>query len=376
MRRTFALALGVASVLSAAAAPTLVEIGSPVVTERAMSRSYFAAARTAYALPGASEYTNTVITGSASANSNDVPTGVTFAWSGAAEGTCILEVSDLADFRGEDTRRERVAGSSATLYNFRADTDYFWRVTDAAGDRSATGTFRTAAGIRQIRAGQMRNVRDIGGWTGIRQGLVFRGSAWTFDAGKGETGASEESVKAFRDTLGIRSEIDLRGNARTLPEGNVDVEQYGAKRLFLPVDASISSMFDGERKSYAGPLRALVDPANLPAYIHCAGGADRTGAVIFLVEAICGVSDADKSIDYETTTHAAIYGLRSRTNRTGASTFQYAAAIDRFMADYDGATLNEKVVNYARTTLGLTDDEIKAIRINLTPSKSAKLVVR
>ena len=36
-------------------------------------------------------------------------------------------------------------------------------------------------------------------------------------------------------------------------------------------------------------------------YFHCAGGADRTGTLAFLIEALLGVSESDLSKDYELT---------------------------------------------------------------------------
>ena len=40
-------------------------------------------------------------------------------------------------------------------------------------------------------------------------------------------------------------------------------------------------------------IQAFADPGNFPMYVHCAGGADRTGTVCFIVEALCGVCEAD-----------------------------------------------------------------------------------
>lgn len=358
--------LGVVFVsLSVAAGPVLEPIVSPVVQETQQSREFFAAARVSYGLPEYADYRTSLVTNIdlSHAQSNDVPSGVSFVWSGSTKAPFVLEISDRNDFRGTDTRKERVDGMRTTLFNFRADTKYWWRVTDACGSCSKTETFTTAYGIRQIRAGQLRNVRDIGGWTGLRQGLVYRGSAWRFETSKGEVGPSDETIKVYRDTLHIRTDLDLRANALPLKNGDVDVTRYGAQRIVCGVSSVTGDLF-GISRNYARPLRVLTDPKNFPVYIHCAGGADRTGAVVFLIEALCGVSDVDKAIDFEETSHAVIFNMRYRSNRTNEKTFQYALAVDEFMK-YEGATLNEKVAQYARTTLGLTDDEINAIRDNL-----------
>ena len=52
-------------------------------------------------------------------------------------------------------------------------------------------------------------------------------------------------------------------------------------------------------------IKAIFDPlfdyviANKPTYFHCSAGADRTGVVALLCEAILGVSQSDCDKDYE-----------------------------------------------------------------------------
>ena len=341
-----------------AAVPVLKDIPSPVVTETEQSRTYFSVAKAAYGQVEYAACSGTVVSKELPANSNDVPSGVVFAWTG--RGPFVLEVSNACDFSGEDTRVERTDEQQLTLFNFFADTTYYWRVSDVMGSWSRVGIFKTAPGIRQIRGGQLRNVRDIGGWTGLRQGMVYRGSAWRYDAKNGEVGPSAETMRVYRDILHIRTDIDLREDALPLKTNDVDVTLFGARRVVCGVSATTNDLF-GAQRNFVKPLRLLADSKNYPVYIHCSGGADRTGAVIFLIEAICGVSDIDKEIDFESTTHASIFDIRKRCNRTDEKTFQYGTVYDTFQK-YPGRTLNEKVAYYARTALGLTDAEIGAIR--------------
>ena len=84
--------------------------------------------------------------------------------------------------------------------------------------------------------------------------------------------------------------------------------------------------------------------------MHCWGGADRTGTVAFILEGLCGVSEADLAIDYELTSFT-MFGLRTRVNR---GTANYADVIARIKS-YPGATLQEKFEAYAKGTLGLAD---------------------
>ncbi len=132
-------------------------------------------------------------------------------------------------------------------------------------------------------------------------------------------------------------------------------------RLVDAVIRPYTRMFDPDQTNeYAAVLRVFADERNYPVYMHCWGGADRTGTVAFILEGLCGVSEADLAIDYELTSFT-MFGLRTRMNRGTANFADVVAKIKT----YPGATLAEKFAAYARDTLGLTDAEIAAIRKNL-----------
>ena len=109
-------------------------------------------------------------------------------------------------------------------------------------------------------------------------------------------------------------------------------------------------------------LRDLAKPETYPTYIHCAGGADRTGSLIYILEALCGVDEADMDIDYELTSFATIFGLR---DRNVTLTISFKRFKDCFSV-YPGSTVSERVANACKTTFGLTDEEIASIRRLLT----------
>ena len=210
----------------------------------------------------------------------------------------------------------------------------------------------------------LRNVRDIGGWTGLRTGRVWRGSAlvWTGTVSAVER---EAAGAAIRDVLKLRTDLDLRGKEERLRDKNgsprVNLQEFGVELVSVPLGGYLGA-FGGGTNAYRKALRVFADPANYPVYVHCAGGADRTGTVIFILEALCGVSERDLAIDYELTSFAKVFGMRRRND---AGQLCYKRMIDRFRADYPGKTINEKVEAYVRKTLGLTESEIAAIRANL-----------
>lgn len=220
----------------------------------------------------------------------------------------------------------------------------------------------------------LRNVRDIGGWTGLRTGRVYRGGALCWTNGVPPT-CGAATAAALTEVLHIRTDLDLRGKEerRQTRDGHLRVNfcDVGVPNFVsVPLGGYLNAFV--QTNAYRRALLTFADSVNFPIYVHCAGGADRTGTVVFILEALCGVSDADLAIDYELTTFAKdVYGLRRR-NDEGKLNFK--TMVDRFRADYPGATLAEKVAVYARQTLGLTEAEIAAIRANLTTGKSCVTV--
>ena len=168
--------------------------------------------------------------------------------------------------------------------------------------------------------------------------------------------------KILLKDLGVRTDLDFRALDEKSRGACVTNSALGADvRLVDAVIRPYTRMFDPDQtNAYAAVLRVFADAKSYPVYMHCWGGADRTGTVAFILEGLCGVSEADLAIDYELTSFT-MFGLRTRVNRGSAN---FADVVSKTKA-YPGATLAEKLAAYARTTLGLTDAEIAAIRRNL-----------
>ena len=99
-------------------------------------------------------------------------------------------------------------------------------------------------------------------------------------------------------------------------------------------------------------------------YFHCAGGADRTGTMAFLIEALLGVSECDMSKDYELTSLDGSH-VRER-NQTNADKYAFTLLIN-YLRTFEGSTMKDKVVTWAKTRHSnsvdpLTDAEIEQLR--------------
>ena len=107
--------------------------------------------------------------------------------------------------------------------------------------------------------------------------------------------------------------------------------------------------------------------SNKVVYIHCAVGADRTGYVCMLLEALLGVSQGNCDVDYEMTSFAGAVGTRTRT---GTGNYYYLSTsgggwwggsgettvqgVD-FINTYNGNSFQEKAIDYLTRAKNLTE---------------------
>ena len=173
--------------------------------------------------------------------------------------------------------------------NLKADTTYYWRA-----DGKETHTFRTAAEYpRFIRAEGPINIRDMGSEK-IKQGLAYRGT--DIDRNFPITASGKEVLCR---TLGIKTELDLRVTS---------IEKYhycalgkDVKLHVIPYFGYASILKPESRASICRIMELYADESAYPIYMHCMGGADRTGLVAFFLRAICGEDEDDIHLDYELT---------------------------------------------------------------------------
>lgn len=293
----------------------------------------------------------------------DAVAPVTVGWNSVLSGVTEyrVEYSVNADFSDPILIETNPSQTSVELYNLYKATKYYVRVTavTSLGNKYAFSTFETAdLGPRTMKIDGIYNVRDLGGYmteSGERtaQGRIFRGGAvsestWTAYAG---IALSEEGKAYMRDVLGIKTDFDLRGAAENLnltesAIPNADLEYYNVGGYLEAFNNT-----SGYKKVFS----ALADESRYPVYMHCTGGADRTGTVSFLINALCGVDEATLIKDYEMTSFS-VYGERN----SKTTEYDFAKFVAR-LKTYTGNTLSEKTENYMKS-IGLTDTEIYNIR--------------
>jgi len=223
--------------------------------------------------------------------------------------------------------------------------------------------------VRWCRIPYLRNVRDLGGWNGLRTGRVYRGS-YLFRAPT-PTGYASETADALRQ-LGIRTDLDLRGvqERKNQKEAMPDLSGAGLIPLNRPVTAYMRAFTD-QREAFREALLVLADPKNYPVYFHCKAGADRTGTLAFVLEGLCGASEIDLQIDYELTSVGFDYRARTGQYMNGRNADCLHWMLDT-VNSYPGKTLADRFANCAKALWGLNDAQIAVIRRELANERKEK----
>jgi hypothetical protein len=250
--------------------------------------------------------------------------------------------------------------TTVQVENLFVGYNYYWQVDAICGSnmlRSEVFTFTTADSPRTVTIEGVSNTRDIGGLptadgNRIAQGMIYRGGKLN--------DITEKGKQQFLYVLGIKTDYDLR----TIGEGGAGVKS--------PVSDSLKYFnFDG--RYYVGPygkgfdteegkaimadeVRVFADPSNYPVYIHCSLGRDRTGTIVFIIQALCGVERTDLLMDYE----MSMFSVSGTLD--GANPFEAIKATYTYINDnYKGDSFAEKTENYL-LSIGITAEEIATIR--------------
>ena len=289
--------------------------------------------------------------------------GIAVSWACEAQNVDWFMVEYATAENYADALCQEVVGASLTeLFNLYKGTKYYLRVTAYdANDKQiacAESSFTTTdLGPRVMNIPDIHNVRDLGGYTTkngkrTRQGLIYRGGTLR-PADVYQSNLTEEGAAYMSQVMGIQTEIDLRGEKEAggikeslIPNAELKYCTLGGYADIVNYKESVRTIFS-----------LLASEDSYPLYIHCTGGADRTGTVAFLINALLGVSEKELIQDYEFTSFS-VYG--ERNTQTGV----YAEMFQQFRAEIEkcaGETLQEKTENYL-LSFGVKEEEIANLR--------------
>lgn len=289
--------------------------------------------------------------------------GYTVRWRNTYDGvsSCKVEYSESEDFADSVFEDVVVGDNECVLYNLKKATTYYLRVVIVADGEEKTSD-PISFGVRDLGPRVMKidgihNVRDLGGYVTPEgrtvQGIIYRGGALSPESYYPNVGLTDAGKAYMKDTLKIKTDFDLRNAAQnngltTSPLTGATLEYYNADGY----DTGIAN-----KETYRKIFAALSDENRYPVYLHCTGGADRTGTVSFLLNALLGVSETDLVKDYEYTSFS-IYG--ERNSKGGEPAYRFAELVAAIKA-YSGETLAEKTEKYLLSA-GVTETQIYNIR--------------
>ena len=272
------------------------------------------------------------------------------------DNAATITITDTTD---NSTFTESVSGSTFTVRNVRPDRTYTYQVKDSNNTVVKDGQIAGTGQVRMIyfsQASGINNVRDIGGWetssgNSIKYGRIYRGNLLD-----GNITSNDENI--FTNLLGVTSEIDLRADD--------EVQNHSGNSSITGADYSryAISAYDANPLHDQSLLASLITKIaqdlrqDKTIYIHCAAGADRTGTIIGIIEAICGVSQSDIDRDFELSSFVSPNRVRNGSSSSGWNTF--IGYLERF----DGDSFEEKAVNFALWA-GVSAADVNTIRHEL-----------
>ncbi|MBE6549668.1 MAG: tyrosine-protein phosphatase [Ruminococcaceae bacterium] len=246
-------------------------------------------------------------------------------------------------------------------------TQYYYQVLahyDSETVKSRIFSFVTAYLPRTVYIEGASNTRDFGGYYTadgkyrIKQGVLYRG------------GHIDDLTDAGRDKMlnvyGIKTELDLRGTKSKSPLGDSVNFVNVSGPYYQGTSAGLATTNEAYLNALRTEIRTFADPANYPIFVHCAHGRDRTGTIVFLILALCGVEGTDLWIDYEISllSYAGTDGGKGTYNPASRKTqFQaFYNYVQNYLGQNNRYSLAENTEAYMKTHLGITDAEIAAIR--------------
>ena len=224
------------------------------------------------------------------------------------DGAQVTLASDPA-FNEASILLRMVADREFSFVNLIPGRDYYYKV-EKDGKLIRAAKLAVTGLVRMIYLEDGFNIRDLGGWTGlggkaVRYGLLYRGGSLG-GTNRGPGGGQSlvvtdigEATKAELKRLGINAHLDLRAatNSGKYISGEYSNHSYARNETTIPDADYNNTMADygayNEDASLVSAIAWIILELRRgkSVYFNCRQGADRTGAVAFLLECLLGCYD-------------------------------------------------------------------------------------
>lgn len=255
------------------------------------------------------------------------------------------------------------------FYNSLLNKKYYVQVTSGEYKSGVINFTTDAVGPRNLFVEGVENIRDLGGWCNIKQGMIYRSGRFNEDKKEEVTPSiTEKGLFEINNVLKIKTEIDLRKTSTNEVGSLTDTSVLGESVNYVQLPMAyngnniltFTGKVSGDSYVYDNPSRIkdffdiLADERNYPIDFHCSIGKDRTGCLAYLIEGLLGADEEHLMRDYMFTNFANA-GMCKPTDLTQ----RYA----KTLADYEnGETLQEKIYNYLSSDkIGVSTDNLDKI---------------
>ena len=267
-------------------------------------------------------------------------------------------------------------GSTATSISFAnpyLGDNYFKVVAkfnDNSTDESNIEIFKIdTQAPRNINAGNMPNVRDMGGRTTyaggkIRQGLIYRGAGNKFD---NRSSVDSDCQKVLLQQLKIKTEINVANSTGN----NLNFSGVTVKNCYMDYGSSPYSNLSRNAEKVRQVMDVLADESNYPVFYHCRIGTDRTGITGMMIGGLLGIPFNEVFQDYCFSNFAPIDGQRYPNKPSDPNGDDPAKYIDE-IKKMPGANYQEQTYN-ALLSIGCPAETLNRIIDIMTEGNKATL---
>ena len=268
----------------------------------------------------------------------------------AANASLAVRYATSEDFSDAVTQNLKAGVALYELRNLMPQTDYYFELI-AGSDVVSRGHFFTEGHLRMIKVNSVSNVRDLGGWLTadgqrVRYGLIYRGG----EMNAGHVMTEDDRQELLR--LGIGAEVDLREDI-DIDGADITGSVFGADAPYIYINQNRwnEDALELDVEKYKNVFNLILENIRKgnAVYFHCIWGADRTGALAFLLEGLMGLTTDQMYKDYELTSFS-IAGIRKKEGLDAKFTY--------LNGKYTGKQ-QDRFLAYWRDEVGIPEADLK-----------------
>ena len=348
------------------------ELNTPQEIHTANQKKYLNLNKAYYHIT-ASDLTSCSASGTTNAST---PNKVTVKWNYTVpEGKTLSNYTFMYGQRSDLGDAYSLTASSNTIsfYNPYLGDNYFKVIanfSDGSKEASEIKIFKVdTQAPRNLSAGNMPNVRDMGGRTTyaggkIKQGLIYRGAGNKFD---NRSAVNDECKNVLTKQLKIKTEINVANG----DSNNLNFSGVALKNCYMDYGATPYSNLARNAERVRQVMDILADETNYPVFYHCRIGTDRTGITGMMIGGLLGIPFNEVFQDYCFSNFAPIDGQRYPNKPSDPNGDDPAKYIDEILA-MPGKNYQEQTYNALRS-IGVPAETLNKIINIMTEGKKADL---